>query len=140
MNTFYDISILVFDPEGHTYKEFVLDFAGFKAVYEYSKVGSVTPTEALIENKNYPFLVTELRTKDNAILLKNSNSKNWGSALLANPNETAILLKRVVYTSKERVLAVDAIALPKEACVKLIKVITKSFKKADMAIDLGGDL
>lgn len=139
MNNFYDISILVFDYKGLTYKEFIVDFATFKAVYEYANGNKIVPVKKFIENPNVPSVVTQL-VSNGALLLKNSATQNYGASVLATTSDLAITLKRVVYSTLDNVIAIDAISLPIAGCKKLEKAIKKNFKKADMAFDLGGEI
>lgn len=139
MNNFYDISILVFDFKGLTYKEFIVDFATFKAVYEYANGNKIVPVSKFIESTNTPKVVDEL-VANGATLLKNSYTKNYGASVVVTSNDLAITLKRIVYAGLDNVIAIDTISLPIAGAKKLEKVIKKKFKKANIEFDLGGDL
>jgi len=78
--------------------------------------------------------------KDGYLLLKNSATKNYGASVLAKTTELAITLKRVVFTGTGSIMGVDVISLPKVGAKKLVKAVIKGFKKADIMIDLGGEL
>jgi len=143
LNTYSDISVLVFDPEHKTFREFIVDASSLMAIYQFVEDKPIKPNTELVKGE-LPYYV-KLLAKGSTIMASRVG-KLYGSVLLANTakfgeNNEAITLRRVAYSpSKDNyLLGVDTLSLSLHIATELLDSVMKKFDKNDMILEFEGE-
>lgn len=138
-----DISIMSFDTNNKTYREFILDEVIIRAMFEVVDGKEIT--------RDYRFIVDKMETPKIAktyvdegftILKKTGNSKFANVVVLAKlgdfgkENGKAFILRRVVYNDI-LIIGMDTLALPLNAVKAFIKKMEIYFKQERELVEKG---
>jgi hypothetical protein len=146
---YFDLTVMMYDTQAGTVREFLVDFHTLKEIYMFSKHGLINPDP--LQNKVETMLhtVKNFVTKDNMTIIKANESQVYGNCVLGkvisfvrdDENKEVLSLKRLAYLPaiKNSILGIDTMAIPREAATLLIEKIQKLFKNVDIDIDLEGD-
>lgn len=146
---FYDVTILMFDVNAGTMREFLTDFKTLRQIYMFAQHGTISPNPNDNKVEKPLHLVKNFITKDNMQVILAGETEMYGSAVLGkiielqrdeDTTESVLSLKRVAYLPviKNSVLGIDTMAIPKEAAELLMNQIQKLFKSVDIEADLMG--
>ena len=142
INSFSDLSVLVFDPSSKSIKEFILDTGGLLATYQFSEGQEITPLKTLQHMEKPPYYV-KLISKG-ATILSARESRLYASILLASVSEygtqrnRALTLRRVAYlpTKEDFLMGVDTLSLSVSISKGIIKKVKKLFNKKGLEVEL----
>jgi len=151
LNSLYDISVLIYHPEEKTFREFIVDTAGFLALYEFAKDGNFTVHKRFVNDKgSKPSPVRTLVESEKYSLIKTGISKIVKSFMLAKMVEfgpeddrvTGLDLKRFVIkpTTGSPVIGMDTMTMTREIAEDFVEFVKGLFKNIDIELDLEGEL
>lgn len=147
---YYDLTVLMYDTQSGTMREFLVDFHTLKEIYMFTRHGVINPDPLQNKAEKMIHIVKNFTTKDGMKIIKSSASEMYGHCVLGKVmtyerdevTEEVLSLKRVAYLPllKDSVLGIDTMAIPKEAATILIEKVQTLFKNVDIEIDLEGDI
>jgi len=147
--TYYDLTIMMYDTQAGTFREFLVDFHTMKEIFMFQRHGLINPNP--LDNKAETMIpiVRQFVERDKMSIIKSNASEVYGFAVLGkvmayrrDEQDLEVLsLKRIAYLpmAKNSVLGIDTMAIPREAADIFITKIKKLFKNVDIEIDLEGD-
>lgn len=141
-----DISILAYNVRDGLYREFLVDFAILKAMFDYNKGEEIKSFKKFIQSEKYPPVVIDLKENFDMTIIKNTHSHLYGASVLVSADEygdkgnrkSVFNMKRIIYTPQKgnTLIGMDTMSLPQKAVKSFIKEVKKMFKKADIELDL----
>lgn len=144
---YFDLTVMMYDTQAGTVREFLVDFHTLKEIYMFSKHGLINPDPLQNTVEKLLPTVKNFVTKDGMTIIKATESKVYGNCVLGKvigfvrdeEEHLALSLKRLAYlpAMKDSILGIDTMAIPKAAAIILIEKIQKLFKNVDIEIDLG---
>ncbi len=147
---FFDLTVMMYDTQAETIREFLLDFHTLREIYMFARHGVINPNPMQNTAERVIHTIKNYTTKDGMTIIKSNLSEVYGSAVLGKvmsfmrdeTEETVLSLKRIAYLpmNKDHVLGIDTMAIPKDAADLLIEKVQKLFKNVDIEIDLEGDI
>ena len=146
---FFDLTIMMYDTQAETVREFLVDFHTLKEIYMFAKHGIINPDPLQNKAERMIHTIKNYTTKDGMSIIKSNLSEVYGSAVLGkvmsfmreDKEEAVLSLKRLAYLprNKDHLMGIDTMAIPKEAAELLVEKVQKLFKNVDIDIDLEGD-
>lgn len=138
-NEFGDLSILIYDLNGNSFKEFFLDFATFREVWNFTKGVDLSPLERFTSKYESDAIVEEL-IEDDYVLVRFDEGSMFTTAVVAKLAEfdkfdDIMLLKRMARAGG-KLLGVDSMALPTSAAKELVEKAKELFKGVDIEVEL----
>jgi hypothetical protein len=147
---YYDLTVLMYDTQAGTMREFLVDFHTLKEIYMFAKHGVINPDPMQNKIEKMIHTIKNYTTKDGMKIIKAHQSEVYGSAVLGkvmaftrdDTEEEVLSLKRIAYLpmNKDHIMGIDTMAIPKAAAEVLIEEVQKLFKNVDIDIDLEGEI
>jgi hypothetical protein len=150
LNEFMDISLIMFNTDSKTIREFIIDSAIFSAIHQFYKDGKFTPIPAFVNAKGAkPNPVRTLVEKEGYTIIKTGNSKVIKSFTLAKVSKffidelefSTLEVKRFVFKNGEGspMIGMDSISIPEFVAPEFISYLKKVFKREDLEIEFEGE-
>ena len=147
LGDFFDISIIIYNHESKTIRQFMVDYASLFAINNLVEGEPITPISKMLQLKTVPAVVKHYVEREHMHLIRSTNSKIVKTAVVAKINvfgedldtSQAIAFKRIAWSGTKNVLAIDTLALPEAGARKFIKFIKKLFKDVDIELEMKKD-
>ena len=147
LGEFFDISIIIYNHESKTIRQFMVDYASLFAISNLVEGEPITPIAKMLQLKTVPAVIKHYVDREHMHLIRTVNSKIVKSAVVAKINifgegtdtNQAIAFKRIAWSGTKNVLAIDTLALPLAGAKKFMKFIKKLFKDVDIELELKKD-
>lgn len=150
LNEFMDISLIMFNTETQTIREFVVDTAIFTTIYQFDKEGIVEPVPMFINVKGAkPNPVRTLVEKEGYKIVKTGTSKIIKSYVLAKVSKffiddsefQTLEIKRMVFKKGEGspMIGMDTISIPEFVAPDFLEFMKKAFNKQDLSLEFEGE-
>jgi hypothetical protein len=138
-----DITIMSFDVENQTYREFILDEVIVRSMFEAIDEKEISRDYRFIQDKMpTPDIARDYIDEGFTMIKKTGRSKFLNVVVLVKvgdfgkDNGKSFILRRVVYNEKI-VIGVDTLALPLNAVKSFIKKMEKYFKQERELVERG---
>lgn len=140
-----DLSILSFDRSNRTYREFIIDDAIVKAMFDVKAGVDLTSNSAIVDTKtSIPSIATEYVKSGFTILKKTGRSKFANVIVLGKladfgsgkTKSKSLVLRRVVYNDVITI-GLDTLALPLNAVNAFVNKIEKQFSRENKLTQKG---
>jgi hypothetical protein len=143
MTEFFDLSVIAFDNRTQNIRQFMVDYASLKAMYDFVDGKPIRPVNKLIDKQPFPSVVRNYMEKDQMLLIRSANSKIASNAVVVQKHtfgvgkEDSISFKRVAWTMPNRsVIGIDTLALPLKGVKAFLEKVQKLFKGVDLEYEL----
>ena len=150
LNEFMDISLIMFNTDSQTIREFIIDSAIFSAIHQFGREGKFEPIAAFVNAKGAkPNPVRTLVDKEGYTIIKTGTSKIISSYTLAKVSTffideeefSTLELKRLVFKKSEGspMIGMDTISIPAFMTPDFVEFMKKAFKRQDLDIEFEGE-
>ncbi len=150
LNEFMDISVLMFNTETRSVREFVVDSAIFAAIHQFSKEGKFEPYAAFVNAKgSKPQPVRTLVDKEGYQIIKTGSSKIIKSFVVAKVSKffvddkeyNTLEIKRLVFKSAEGtpMIGMDTMSIPEYVAPEFINLMKRLFNREDLELEFEGE-
>ena len=143
MTEFYDLSVIAYDNRTQNVRQFMVDYASLKAMYDFADGKAIRPVTKLIEKQPFPSVLRNYLEKDQMLLIRSVQSKIASNAVVVQTHkfgvekEDAISFKRVSWAMPNRsVIGIDTLALPLNGVKEFLRRVQKLFKGVDLEYEL----
>jgi hypothetical protein len=147
--SYYDLTIMMYDTQAGTFREYLIDFSTLREIYLFSAEGLISPDPLQNKTETMIPIVKHYVSKDKMSIIKSGSSDMYGYAVLGKAikfqrdeaeEQEVLSLKRVAYLPfvGNTVLGIDTMALPREAATVFIDKVKTMFKGVDIELDLEG--
>ena len=150
LNEFMDISLIMFNMETQTIREFVVDTAIFTSIYQFDKEGKIEAIPMFVNAKGAkPNPVRTLVEKEGYTIIKTGTSKIISSYVLAKVSKffidelefNTLEVKRLVFKKGEGspMIGMDTISIPEFVAPEFLNFMKKVFNKQDLSLEFEGE-
>ena len=150
LNEFMDISLIMFNTETQTIREFIIDSAIFSAIHQFDREGKFTPIASFVNAKGAkPNPVRTLVEKEGYTIIKTGTSKVIKAFTLAKVSKffldelefNTLEVKRLVFKNGEGspMIGMDTISIPDFVAPEFLNFMRKAFKREDLNIEFEGE-
>lgn len=150
LNEFMDISLIMFNTDSQTIREFIIDSAIFSAIHQFDREGKFVAIDSFVSAKGAkPNPVRTLVEKEGYTIIKTGTSKIIKAFTLAKVSKffiddeefNTLEIKRLVFKNGEgsAMIGMDTISIPEFVATSFIEFMKKAFKREDLNIEFEGE-
>lgn len=134
----FDISLLMYSPVDKSYREFIIDYAMFRAIGQFLDKRVIKPHAGLVDlNLKHPSIVDDYVNKGFTIIRKVGDARLANNVMVVKAFEfgegvLSLVARRIVYTDT-LIIGMDTAALQEDVCKAIYKGAEKLFGKENFS-------